>query len=48
MSELIREYGAAMVSALVGALAVGLLVYSCVQIASYLEFFSDCLMGGGR
>ncbi len=46
MQDLIQEYGRVMLSVLVGALAVGLLVYACAEIAIYLEFFADKLMGG--
>lgn len=46
MQELIREYGGALLSAIVGMFAVGLLVYACFCIAAYMEFFADRLMGG--
>lgn len=46
MNELIREYGMAVVSAITGALAVGLLVYACMCIADYMGFFADWFMGG--
>lgn len=46
MQELIREYGGALLSAIVGMFAVGLLVYAYFCIAAYMEFFADRLMGG--
>lgn len=46
MQELIREYGGAVLSAVVAVFAVGMLAYVCVCIASYMEFFADRLMGG--
>lgn len=47
MQELIREYGRVIVSVIVGVITAVILVYTCVCIAAYIEFFSDCLMGGG-
>lgn len=46
MQDLIREYGRVMLSVLAGTVAVGILVYACAEIAIYLEFFADELMGG--
>lgn len=46
MQELVREYGGAIVSAIVGVFAIGLLIYACSCIASYMEFFADRMMGG--
>ncbi len=47
MQELIRDYGRIIVSVIMGVFAVGILAYTCVCMAAYIEFFSDCLMGGG-
>lgn len=46
LQDLIREYGRVMLSVLAGTVAVGILVYACAEIAIYLEFFADELMGG--
>lgn len=46
MNELIREYGMAVLSVITGTLAVGLLVYACMCIAAYMDFFADWFMGG--
>lgn len=45
MHELIREYGRGIVSAVTGVFVVGLLIYACRCIASYMAFFADLLMG---
>lgn len=47
MQELMREYGRILVSVIAGVMAVGILVYACICMAAYFEFFADCLMGGG-
>ena len=47
MQELIRDYVRIIVSVIIGVFAVGILAYTCVCMAAYMEFFSDCLMGGG-
>ncbi len=47
MQELIRDYGRIIVSVIMGVFAVGILAYTCVCMAAYMEFCSDCLMGGG-
>lgn len=46
MNELIREYGRVMLSALECILVAGIIGTLCTQVAGYLEYFADRLMGG--
>ncbi|MCM1246137.1 MAG: hypothetical protein NC293_10905 [Roseburia sp.] len=46
MSEWIKEYGRIVLAVAECAVVAGLLALLCGQLAAYMEYFADRMMGG--
>lgn len=46
MSEWIKEYGRIVLVVAECSIVLGIIVALCVQMAAYMEYFADRIMGG--